>query len=98
MRARNLAQLTNREGLHKLLLPGVEQSNLSACERAIGVAISPYIGETVSVSTPTESISYRIVKQQGRFDESHPHYRYSFVEQSRTMLTEEPNGLVLEPK
>lgn len=98
IRARRLAQLAMREGLHKTLLPGVEHSNTSACERAIGVAVSPYIGETVSISTPTEAITYRLVKQQGRFGESHPHYRYAFIEVSRTPLTEEPTGLVLEER
>lgn len=98
LRARKLAQLAVREGLHKTLLPGVEHSNVSACERAIGVAISPYIGETVTVSTPTEEIAIRLAKQQGRFGERHPHFRYTFVEESRELLSNEPSGLVLEER
>lgn len=98
MRARHLSQLAVREGLHKTLMPGVEHSNVSACERAIGVSISPYVGETVTVSTPTETITYRLTKQQGRFGESHPHFRYLFSEEGRKPLTEEPDGLVLEER
>nr|ADY58736.1 hypothetical protein Plabr_1119 [Rubinisphaera brasiliensis DSM 5305] len=98
MRARQLSQLAVREGLHKTLMPGVEHTNVSACERAIGVSISPYVGETVMVSTPIEAITYRLTKQQGRFGESHPHFRYLFNEESRQTLTEEPGGLVLEER
>lgn len=98
LRARKLAHVAIREGLHKTLMPGVDHSNDSACERAMGVSVSPYIGETVSVSTPTHKVTYRLVKQQGRFGGSYPHFRYSFVEQGRAVLTEEPDGLVLEER
>lgn len=97
-RARRLAQIAVREGLNKTLLPGVDPSNVSACERAIGVTISPYVGETVEVSTLTEAITYRLDKRQGRFGEQSPHYRYSFIEESRKPLTEEPEGIVLEER
>ncbi|MBB03196.1 MAG: hypothetical protein CMJ47_11155 [Planctomyces sp.] len=95
-RARRLARIAVREGLHKTLLSGVDPSNISACERAIGVTISPYVGETFEVSTLTEGITYRLDKRQGRFGDTFPHYRYSFIEESRKPLTEEPDGLVLE--
>lgn len=62
------------------------------------MAISPYIGETVTVSTTTEEITIRLAKQQGRFGERHPHFRYTFVEESREPLTDEPSGLVLEER
>ena len=100
MRAREFAQLAIREGLGKTLMPGVEQSNLYACERAIGVAVKPYVGETLTASTAAEEIVYELRKEQGRFDNMHPHFRYSFVETSRRPLgeDEEPSGAVLEER
>ena len=100
MRAREFAQLAIREGLGKTLMPGVEQSNLYACERAIGVALSPRVGETFTASTATEEITYELKKEQGRFDNMHPHYRYSFAETSRRPWgeNEEPSGAVLEER
>ncbi len=98
LRSRRLAHLAVQEGLAKTLMPGTDHSNDAACERAIGVAVSPYVGETFRVSTPTEILAYRLEKQQSRFDEKYPHYRYAFVELSRSPMVGEQTGLVLEER
>jgi hypothetical protein len=99
MRARDLAKLIVSQGLAKTLLAGVEPNNEPACERAVGHRLKGYVGETFMVTTPTETISYRLLKQNRRWEEEHPHFRYTFEEITRCPATEEAlNGLVLEPE
>jgi hypothetical protein len=96
-RAGDIAKIAVRQGLGKILLPHVDGANEAACQRAMGIALSPYVGETFSARTATEKIIYRLNKPQGRFGEEHPHYRYTFQEVGReTVVGDAPNGLVLE--
>lgn len=102
-RARNLQALPTRDlgllvvekGLHKVLLPRVDASSYAACEREIGRRLSPYEGETFSVATATETITYRLHKKAARWDEKNVSYRYLFEELGRTPTTH-PGGVVLE--
>jgi len=95
-RAGELAKIVLRQGLAKTLLAGVDTTSDAACQRAIGVLLSPYVGETFSVKTAEEKITYRLSKQQGRFEGQHPHFRYTFVEERREQSQQENHGLVLE--
>lgn len=98
LRAGSLATRVIAEGLDKTLLPGVNPANTAACERQIGVMLRPYVGETFTARTATEQIRYRLKKEQGRWEESFPHFRYTFEEIGREPLADEPQGLVLEEK
>ena len=96
MRASRLAEIVVDQGLAKTLLPGVDAANAASSDRAIGVTLKPYVGESFTVTTPEERISYRLTKKQGRFGGQHPHYRYTFEEVDRKAVTEDGHGLVLE--
>lgn len=94
-----MAKIAVTQGLAKTLLPNADSTNEAACQRAMGVMLSPYVGETFAARTASERVSYRLKKQEGRFGEPHPHYRYSFEEISREAVSEDaPNGLVLEER
>lgn len=94
-----LAKIAVTQGLAKTLLPNVDSSNEAACQRAMGVTLSPYVGETFSARTATERITYRLRKQEGRFGEPHPHYRYLFEEIGREAISgDSPSGVVLEER
>jgi hypothetical protein len=96
-RARDLAQLAVTQGLHKTLLVGVDSSNTAACERKIGVMLKPYVGESFTAVTLGKRITYRLKKEESRWDENFPHYRYTFEEIAHEAITEEAQGdLVLE--
>jgi hypothetical protein len=95
-RAGELAGIVVDQGLAKTLLPGVDATNAAASQRAIGVMLKPYVGESFTVTTPEERISYRLTKKQGRFEGPHPHYRYTFEEVGREAATEDGHALVLE--
>lgn len=98
-RARVLAKLAISQGLAKVLFPGVDSMNEAACERSLGFTLKPYVGETFSATTATEKITYRLAKQQSRFDEKSPHFRYTFEEIDRQTATpEDLAGLVLEER
>ena len=83
MRAGEIAKIAVAQGLDKVLLPKVDASNEAASQRAMGVLLSPYVGETFEARTAAERFTYRLKKEQGRFDEPHPHYRYTFEEIGR---------------
>lgn len=95
-RAGELAKLAVAQGLAKVLLSGAEPGNDAACQRAMGVRLSPYVGETFTARSASERITYRLKRQQGRFGEPHPHYRYTFEEIGREDIEEDEGGLVLE--
>lgn len=96
-RARDLAQLAVIQGLHKTLLVGVDSSNTAACERKIGAMLTPYVGESFTAFTLGKKLTYRLKKEQGRWDETSPHYRYTFEEIAHEAISEEAQGdLVLE--
>ncbi len=100
-RAGDLARSAVREGLSKILLPGVDSANEGAAERTLGHLFKKYAEETFAVFTTTdtgwEKITYRLIKKQGRFGEAYPHHRYTFEEVGqRETVTKEPQGLVLE--
>ena len=96
-RAAEIARIAIAQGLAKVLLAKVDTSNDSACEREIGIKLSPFHDEIFSVRTASEQIVYRLRKQKGRFSVGKPHFRYSFEEIGRTPITDDaPNGLVLE--
>lgn len=99
MRASMLAKIAVTQGLAKTLLPNVDSANQAACERALGMAVKSYIGETFTAVTATSKITFRLHKKQGRFDEKHPHFRYVFEEVSRqAAVAQDLDGLVLEEK
>lgn len=95
-RAHELAQMVVQQGLAKALLPHVDAANPAATERAIGVVLTPYVGESFAINTPEERITYQLKKQQGRFGGLHPHFRYTFAEVSREPRAEGGPGIVLE--
>jgi hypothetical protein len=95
-RAGQLVEIVREQGLAKTLLPGVDTANAASSERAIGAMLKPYLGESFTVTTPEERISYCLRKKQGRFGGPHPHYRYTFEEVDRKAVTEDGHGLVLE--
>jgi hypothetical protein len=96
-RSLDLAKLAIQQGLAKTLLPGVDAGNEAACQRGMGVTLSPYDGETFTARTATERIIYRLTKTQGRYGGAIPHFRYSFEEVKREAVNENDlGGVVLE--
>jgi hypothetical protein len=95
-RAGDLARLAVDQGLAKTLMAGADAGNLSACERKIGLTLRPFVGETFTAFTASEKITYRLKKESKRWEEQHPHYRYTFEEISREAISEEPHGIILE--
>lgn len=96
-RSGEIAKVAIGQGLAKILLPNADSSNEAACQRAMGVTLSPYVGESFTARTAAERITYRLKKQEGRYGEPHPHYRYSFEEVKREAIKDNvPNGPVLE--
>ena len=83
LRTGEIAKLVVSQGLAKTLLPNVDSSNEAARQRAMGVVLSPYVGETFVARTSSEKMTYRLRKQEGRFGEPYPHFRYSFEEVGR---------------
>jgi hypothetical protein len=97
LRAGEIAKLVVSQGLAKTLLANVDSSNEAACQRAMGVVLSPYVDETFIARTSAEKLTYRLRKQEGRFGEPHPHYRYSFEEVGREAVAgDSSDGPVLE--
>jgi hypothetical protein len=97
LRTLELAKLAITQGLAKTLLPGADPRNEAACQRAMGVTLTPYVGESFTARTATERITFRLKKEQGRFGESFPHNRYSFEEVKREPVSENDlGGVVLE--
>jgi len=96
MRAGDLAKLAVEQGLAKTLMPGADSGNTAACERKIGITLRPFVHETFTVRTASEKITYCLRKEQARWDEAFPHYRYTFDQINREAVAEEPHGLVLE--
>ncbi len=97
-RAGELATLAVDQGLAKTIMTGADAANIAACERKIGITLRPFVGETFTVCTAAEKITYRLKKESKRWDDEHPHYRYTFEEIGREVVTEEPHGLVLEER
>jgi hypothetical protein len=63
----------------------------------MGVMLSPYVGESFVARTSSEKLTYKLKKQEGRFREAHPHFRYSFEEIRREAVAgDSSNGPVLE--
>ena len=97
LRTGEIARLVVSQGLAKTLLPNVDVSNEAACQRAMGVMLSPYVGETFVARTSSEKLTYKLKKQEGRFGETHPHFRYSFEEIRREAVAGDcSDGPVLE--
>jgi len=96
-RAGDLAKIAVTQGLGKILLAGADSANEAACQRAMGVMLSPYVGETFTARSATERITYRLKRQQGRFGEAHPHFRYLFEQIGREEIGEsDQSGVILE--
>ena len=96
-RVGEIAKVVVAKGLDKILLPNVHASNEAASQRAMGVMLSPYVGETFEAKTVAERITYRLKKEQSRFGEPHPHYRYTFEEVGREAIDNDAShGPVLE--
>lgn len=55
LRTIDLGKLAVDKGLGKDLMPRVDSSNPSACEREIGRCLTPYVGETFTAHTATET-------------------------------------------
>jgi hypothetical protein len=102
-RSRNIKALPTMElgnlvavnALDKVLLPGVDSSKRAACEREIGRRLTPYVGETFTAPTATETISYRLSKKADRWVGETVSYRYIFEEVKRIAATNQ-GGVVLE--
>lgn len=92
---RELGKLVTDKALEKVLLPGVDSGNIAACEREIGRRLTPYVGESFSAPTATETITYKLLKKADRWEGKNVSYRYVFEEIKRTPKTTE-NGVVLE--
>lgn len=92
---KDLGKLVVDKGLDKTLVPRV--SNEAAVEREIGRRLSPYDGETFTVCTATETITYKLHKKADRWTTGSDNvsYRYVFEEIKRSPATN-PNGVVLE--
>ena len=96
-RVGKLAEIAVTQGLAKSLLPGVDPKNVAACQRVMGKTLAPYLGETLTARTATERMSYRLKRQQSRFEGLPPHFRYAFEEVRRESATDDSlGGLVLE--
>ena len=97
LRPGELAIIAVTQGLGKTLLPGVDQKNEPASRMAMGKALAPFIGETFTARTATEQMTYQLKRQQSRFGEPYPHFRYAFEEVSRQPVTGDAVcGFVLE--
>ena len=96
-RVGDLAKIVVSQGLAKTLLPNTDSSNEAACQRVMGMTLSPYRGESFTARTASEQITYRLKKQQSRFGEPYPHNRYMFEEIGREVITDDTtHGVVLE--
>jgi hypothetical protein len=96
-RAGEMAKIAVSQGLAKTLLGGAESANEAAYQRAMGVLLSPYVGETFAARSASERITYRLKRQQGRFGEAHPHFRYLFEQIGREAVNDgDRDGLILE--
>jgi hypothetical protein len=96
-RAGDLAKLAVAQGLVKTLLPKCDAANEAAGQRAMGVLLSPYVGETFTATTATEKFTYKLKRQQGRFGKPHPHFRYTFEQIARDAANgDATNGPVVE--
>jgi hypothetical protein len=91
----DLGRLVADKALDKAILPGVDSSNLTACEREIGGRLTPYDGETFIAPTASETISYRLLKKADRWGGKNVSFRYVFEEVRRTP-TMDHGGVVLE--
>jgi hypothetical protein len=90
-----LGKLVADQALDKVLLPGVDSSNRSACEREIGKRLSPFDRETFTAPTATENIIYRLLKKSNRWGGKNTSFRYVFEEVRRVPATNQ-GGVVLE--
>ncbi|MBL8797208.1 MAG: hypothetical protein JNM56_25120 [Planctomycetia bacterium] len=99
-RAGELAKLVVMQGLAKLLLVGADPANEAACERAMGVLLSRYVGETFTATTAKQKIPYRLKKESKRWEQKgFPYFRYTFEEGVRVGIKDgEQAGVVLEEK
>ncbi|MBL8798666.1 MAG: hypothetical protein JNM56_32530 [Planctomycetia bacterium] len=96
-RSRELAKIVVAQGLAKVLLVGADPANEAACERAMGVLLSRYVGESFTASTAREKIPYRLKKASKRWEKGLPHFRYTFEEGTRVAIKNgEHAGVVLE--
>lgn len=96
-RSGDLARITVAQGLAKALLVGAEPSNEAACQRAMGVTLARYVGETFTTTTASEKVTYRLKKESKRWDGQHPHFRYTFEQVHRVPVSDiDLTGLVLE--
>jgi hypothetical protein len=91
----DLGKLVADKGLDKMLLPGIGPSNLSAYEREIGRRLTPYVGETFTASTATETIAYKLHKKADRWSGKHVSFRYVFEEVKRAQAKDR-GGVALE--
>ncbi len=92
---RELGKLVVKKGLNKILLKKVDSSNLAACEREIGRQLTPFIGQSFTASTATETITYKLDKKAARWTGKHVSLRDLFEEIKRTPKTTD-NGVNLE--
>jgi hypothetical protein len=90
-----LGKLVADRGLGKALLPGVDSSNPAACEREVGRRLTPYVGETFTAPTATETITYRLLKKADRWGGKNVSCRYVFEEVRRAAATGQ-GGVALE--
>lgn len=97
LRASELAERAIRLGLARTLMPRAEPGHLPAGERAIGVLLSSYVGETFLARTAAEKVTFRLHKESQRWEGMHPHFRYTFREVGREPAEPDASeGLILE--
>ncbi len=96
-RAKELARLAIHHGLTKDLLPGVERGNEAAAERQIGVTLRPFVGETFTIPTVSEKITYLLKRPKRRWPDAPICFKFSFPVIRRQAVTEDATcGPILE--
>ncbi len=77
-RASEWAELAVEQGLANTLFKAGERDSLKGRERAMGVLLSPYQGETFERTTETHRYLFKLTKESRRWEGQHPHVRYTF--------------------
>jgi hypothetical protein len=94
-RVGELVRIAIDQGLATTLFPRGGASNEAASQRAMGVTLTPYVGETFMARSAAERITYRLKKESKRWEGELPHHRYTFEEVSR-QTEDAPNGSPVE--
>jgi hypothetical protein len=93
----DLAKLLTDNGLHKDLV--VDGSNPALCAKMLGEKLTAYLGETFTVQTASEKITYKLSKKAARWNgnKSPVQRRYIFEEINRRHREDEGGHVLEEP-